>query len=270
MWTKHSKKSMAISLAVAGSFVVGGWSALQAAGQCHGPSGMHQGDSHAGHQGAAKHGEGSRAEGGQQDGVNAAPIYERPPHGGQVTRGQSVYFFEVVYQPRQTRVYLYGPAQEPLTAKGVRGQAVMRVRGQDRDFRFPLEHVRQPAGSREQDYLAATVDVRRIRDGDMTVTLLLENLPYRQCSKAQITQKFALSKPPIEVAVAVLNAKDEGAIARQGACPVTGSPLGSHGTPVKVLLGEQPLYLCCKGCLGKVQEKPDQYLAKAAAPREGP
>jgi len=35
------------------------------------------------------------------------------------------------------------------------------------------------------------------------------------------------------------------------------------GAPVKVLIGGQPLYLCCQGCLGKVEKAPEQFLAKA-------
>lgn len=52
-------------------------------------------------------------------------------------------------------------------------------------------------------------------------------------------------------------------IARQRVCPVTGAALGSMGDPVKLLVGGQPLYLCCKGCLSKVQSNPLGYLQKA-------
>jgi hypothetical protein len=39
----------------------------------------------------------------------------------------------------------------------------------------------------------------------------------------------------------------------QGICPVSGNKLGDHGTPVKVQIGEETVFLCCKGCLkGKV------------------
>lgn len=39
--------------------------------------------------------------------------------------------------------------------------------------------------------------------------------------------------------------------AAQGICPVSGGKLGSMGEPVKVKVGEQIAYLCCKGCQGK-------------------
>ena len=37
----------------------------------------------------------------------------------------------------------------------------------------------------------------------------------------------------------------------QGICPVTGEKLGSMGVPIKVQAGEETLFLCCKGCVGK-------------------
>jgi hypothetical protein len=36
------------------------------------------------------------------------------------------------------------------------------------------------------------------------------------------------------------------------------------GDPIKVLMGDKcSLYLCCKNCLVKVEDDPENYLAKA-------
>ena len=35
----------------------------------------------------------------------------------------------------------------------------------------------------------------------------------------------------------------------QEICPVSGQKLGAHGAPVKVKIGEEQLFLCCKGCM---------------------
>lgn len=40
-------------------------------------------------------------------------------------------------------------------------------------------------------------------------------------------------------------------VAIQKICPVSGKKLGSMGDPVKVKLGDEISFLCCKGCLGK-------------------
>jgi len=40
-------------------------------------------------------------------------------------------------------------------------------------------------------------------------------------------------------------------IAIQKICPVMGEPLGSMGTPIKVKIGEEELFLCCEACRTK-------------------
>lgn len=40
-------------------------------------------------------------------------------------------------------------------------------------------------------------------------------------------------------------------IAAQKICPVMGKPLGSMGSPVKVKLGDEEVFLCCKACATK-------------------
>ena len=51
-----------------------------------------------------------------------------------------------------------------------------------------------------------------------------------------------------------LSKSDQIRSAVQGICPVSGQKLGSMGTPVKAKIGEEVVFLCCKGCLsGKVK-----------------
>ncbi|MHC4407238.1 MAG: hypothetical protein ACYTG0_47115, partial [Planctomycetota bacterium] len=95
----------------------------------------------------------------------------------------------------------------------------------------------------------------------MSVTLEMTNLPSHDQPQAAFSQMFALSKIP--VTLAALDESDRPRIEQQKVCAVAGSPLGSMGTPVKVLVGDHPIYLCCKACLGKVQENPKAYLPKA-------
>lgn len=50
--------------------------------------------------------------------------------------------------------------------------------------------------------------------------------------------------------------RDQLHVAVQEICPVSGQKLGAHGEPVKVKIGEEQVFLCCKGCLqGKVDPK---------------
>lgn len=48
-----------------------------------------------------------------------------------------------------------------------------------------------------------------------------------------------------------LTEADQLAVEVQKICPVSGAELGSMGDPVKVKVGEQHAFLCCKGCQGK-------------------
>ncbi len=50
----------------------------------------------------------------------------------------------------------------------------------------------------------------------------------------------------------------------QGYCAVTAEPLGSMGPPLKLLINEQPVFVCCKGCEKKAKSNPDKTLAKVA------
>lgn len=53
----------------------------------------------------------------------------------------------------------------------------------------------------------------------------------------------------------------------QKTCPVMGDDLGAMGTPIPVTVKGQTIYVCCRGCVAKVQRDPDTHLAKVAAER---
>jgi hypothetical protein len=46
-----------------------------------------------------------------------------------------------------------------------------------------------------------------------------------------------------------LSKRDQIHIAVQEICPVSGQKLGDHGAPLKVKIGEERVFLCCKACL---------------------
>lgn len=188
----------------------------------------------------------------------------QPPHGGQLTRG-AYHSFEVVYQPRETRIYLYGPTQHSESAEGVEGQVSMQVAGNPTVFRYPVAYVAAKSGEAGEDYLSIPVDVSRIRDGDMQVTFELVKLPFAQQEpQVRFSQIFALSRRAMSVTIASVSDADRPAITRQAVCPVMGSPLGEHGDVTKMMVGNQPLYLCCEACVEKVQQNPDLYLRQAS------
>ena len=260
-----------IALGLIAAFSVWALGSIDASAQCAhaghnhgnhagGQHGAHAGDQHGTHAG---HETGSHAghDHGSGPGGGGSPMAQQCPHGGQMTMA-GPHCFEVVYRPKETRIYLHGADHRPMSMRGVHGYMLMQVRGNDKVFRHPLTHVTPQAGSRGQDYLAATVDTSRIRDGDMTATFDLTGLPNAQQPQANFTQKFAISKPPLRISVVALSEADRAGIARQQVCPVLGTKLGEHGMPVKVLVGNHSLYLCCEGCVAKVRKNPEAYLPK--------
>jgi hypothetical protein len=172
--------------------------------------------------------------------------------------------FEVVYQPQEIRVYVYGPSQQSQSARDVQGEVGLRRRNSDRTFTGTLQYVAPPPGTSEQDYLAVRANLSGVNDGDMMSTVKLANLPFRNRSEVTFTQSVVGSNAKPQVTLAALDPSDQAGIVRQRVCPVTGAALDSMGGPIKALVGSQPLYLCCNGCLGKVRSDPEAHLRKAS------
>ncbi len=60
--------------------------------------------------------------------------------------------------------------------------------------------------------------------------------------------------------LAKLSADDRALAERQKKCPV-GGELGSMGVPIKVMVGERAVFICCEGCRKELLDDPDKYLA---------
>jgi hypothetical protein len=69
--------------------------------------------------------------------------------------------------------------------------------------------------------------------------------------------------PAIAKALSRLPPADQALAARQRVCPVTGQPLGSMGTPARVVIAGKPVLLCCEGCEEPLRKNPGKYLGKA-------
>jgi membrane fusion protein, copper/silver efflux system len=68
----------------------------------------------------------------------------------------------------------------------------------------------------------------------------------------------------VQAALAKLNTEDRRFVEDQRYCPVLGTRLGAMGIPVKLLLQEQLVFLCCKACIREAQGNPQATLAKVA------
>src|SRR5262249_56750818 len=69
--------------------------------------------------------------------------------------------------------------------------------------------------------------------------------------------------PEVEAALAKLGPTDRRLAEAQKFCVVQGGNLlGSMGTPVKVLIQGQPVFLCCESCVDEARAHPQPTLAK--------
>jgi hypothetical protein len=63
-----------------------------------------------------------------------------------------------------------------------------------------------------------------------------------------------------------LSPEDRKIAEAQKVCPIMPKKvLGQMGKPYKVMLNDQPVFLCCKGCVKKAQADPEKTLAKVQA-----
>ena len=65
-----------------------------------------------------------------------------------------------------------------------------------------------------------------------------------------------------EVALSKLSPADRKLAEAQGICPVSDEELGSMGTPLKVNVENQDVFICCEGCRKRLLANPKKYLAK--------
>ena len=68
------------------------------------------------------------------------------------------------------------------------------------------------------------------------------------------------SDPEVILALSTLSESDREAVKRQRLCPVADQILGSMGTPIKIDVKGQAVFVCCDGCSGSLQSEPDKYL----------
>jgi hypothetical protein len=87
-------------------------------------------------------------------------------------------------------------------------------------------------------------------------------------SRAAAADKDADKKKDVEAEIkanlAKLPEKDRKIAEEQKFCPITEERLGDPemGVPIKLMVKDQPVFLCCKGCQKKALADPDKTLAK--------
>lgn len=186
-------------------------------------------------------------------------------HGGKVQR-QGGFQCEVVCHDRAVAVYVFDENGNPIPTARVRGQVAVRFEGQPRRYRYDLY---PRLTTRLANCLSAPADLARHEAASLTVSVyglstsnarpLSLAATYRR--KPAATKSLPQATDPI---AARATAADGLAVTQQRLCPVIDKPLDSMGGPWKVTVKGKPVFVCCKGCIGRVRKHPDRYLKKAA------
>lgn len=123
--------------------------------------------------------------------------------------------------------------------------------------------------------------MRRLLNAVTPLALLGATVMWIGCSAEPAPQKSAEvaagdapAAAPVETTaaengeLAELSQDDRELAAAQKICPVSGEPLGSMGTPIKVTVGDRSLFVCCSGCEEEARKNFDQLYVKATSPAE--
>lgn len=118
----------------------------------------------------------------------------------------------------------------------------------------------------EMKFPVASPDVvKEIQVGDAAKGKLRVQNGYTILSLAKIASAPDASQgkaAKIQAALAKLAPKDRVLAESQVRCPVTGALLGSMGMPGKLIIGGQPVFVCCDGCDDDARADPAKTLAK--------
>jgi hypothetical protein len=179
------------------------------------------------------------------------------PHGGSWQRIGALQV-ETLLSLDAIRVYFYDASGHPVPSRRIRGIATLTTSKLSQKFRFDL----QP---RNENEIGVEIDLSRFNDQHVSAEFVFTGVSATSRSIIKMRQAFALGeagRKPIAVKLVSTQASDSPLINKQAKCPVMDLTLGKMGQPVKMLLDEKPVFLCCKGCIRKVEKAPEQYLAK--------
>jgi hypothetical protein len=76
------------------------------------------------------------------------------------------------------------------------------------------------------------------------------------------TDKAAEKEAKIKAERAKLSEEDRALVEAQEWCVATDHRLGEMGPPIKVMVKDKPVFLCCDGCEAEALANPDKTLAK--------
>lgn len=89
-----------------------------------------------------------------------------------------------------------------------------------------------------------------------------QNMPTSQAEHGQHAESPS-DAAEVQANIAKLSEDDRPLALAQGYCAVSRERLGSMGAPLKLVLNDQPVFVCCKGCEKSAKSKPEKAVANA-------
>ncbi len=98
--------------------------------------------------------------------------------------------------------------------------------------------------------------------GSTSTAAAMPTVPTDSSAKDAAVVNFSISRLTAEEleVIGELTANDQKLAKEQVLCPVTKEPLGSMGVPLKIVVKNQPIFVCCKACARTVQKDTDAML----------
>jgi hypothetical protein len=202
-----------------------------------------------------------------------APQTTSTPRGGTLVK-TGRHQFEVFFYKTGVRVFPRNAAEKPVAVSALNGTAMFVLPGVSKPFVYPLQGAVAGNGPAPRS-LDLGVDLSKVPVSGTKVTFEIHGLADPAEPSATFTLPFALPGPaatatatptatprvvPATLSITRAAAADQPAINAQRVCRVSGAPLGSMGTPIKAARGDRAIFLCCQGCVKRIQANPDQYL----------
>ena len=85
-------------------------------------------------------------------------------------------------------------------------------------------------------------------------------LAAARCNDKQSQSANVQENTTIKAALEKLSPEDRALAEQQRICPIQQSQLGSMGTPIKVMIKDKPVFLCCEHCKDRALANPDKTL----------
>jgi len=190
------------------------------------------------------------------------------PHGGTLQRSQH-FQFETVFARDGLRVFPFTVEGKPLDASALSGTATFYHPNSPNPWFVRALRPSNAGPGQTVFSLELKIGLRNVPATGAKVAFEIKGLPDPAETMTSLTVPFSITPPPKPAAITYARAAhaDQAAINAQRVCKVSGEPLGSMGSPLKVSRGDQSIFLCCQGCLRAVQANPDRFFGPSEPTR---